>query len=262
VTSHNVEPPFHSDRYYNEPTLVETSPVRRKKHRLRHWLIALVVLIALLAVGDRIAVRVAQNELATKIAQDQDLSQKPTVTIDGFPFLTQAVSRNFPHATIDIRGLAPQGVPISDLHVDLRGVHVSSGYNSATVDNLTATAELSYADLSKLLSQKTGFAQVQLSDGGNGQVKASISFAGLFTTSVEAQVTRLPGNIIEIQSGSIKLPVSGLAGSVPSSLSYKFPVGNLPFGLTLSSVTIGQSGVDIVATGQNVSLSQTTAPVQ
>lgn len=227
--------------------------LRRKRHRLRWLLIVLVILAGLLVAADRVALHFAQSELATKIAEQQHLAQKPVVQVDGFPFLTQAVSRDFPHATIDIRGLDAQGVPISDLHADLRGVHVSSGYNSAEVDTVEATATLDYADLSKAITQKTGFAEVGLSDGGNGQVKATLSLAGLISTSVQVQMTLLPGNIIKLSSDPIKLPLGKT-----TTLDYQLPISNLPFGVSLTSLTVGQTGIGIVATGHDVSLSQTS----
>lgn len=259
MTPQEPEPYAYSEQYYgDEPTQVMPVPVQKRKHWLRRWIIALVILVGLLVGADRVAVVVAQNELASKIAQEQHLSQKPAVHIDGFPFLTQALSRNFPHATIDIHGLVTQGVPISDLHADLRGVHVSSSYSSATVDNLTATAVLNYTDLSTVLSQKTGFAQVQLSDGGAGVVKATVSLAGLISTSVQVQVTLLPGNIVKFTSGTIQTPLSTVGLSTPSNLNYQLSLGGLPFGMNLTSLTVGPTGIDIVATGQNVSLSQTS----
>jgi LmeA-like phospholipid-binding len=254
VTAHTPDPYSYSNRRRSDPDEVEpTLVLRRKRHRLRWLLIVLVVLAGLLIAADRVALHFAQNELATKIAQEQHLTQKPVVVVDGFPFLTQAVSRDFPHATIDIHGLNAQGVPISDLHADLRGVHVSSGYDSAVVDTLTATAELNYTDLSKAITQKTGFAEIGLSDGGNGQVKATVSLAGLISTSVQVHVTLLPGNVVELSSDPIKIPLSS-----PRTLDYKLTISNLPFGVSLTSLTVGQTGIGIVALGHNVPLSQTS----
>ena len=255
MTPQTPDPYSYSDRRLPDLADTQVAPApRRKRHRLRWLLVVLVVLAGLLVAADRVALNVAQNELADKIAQQQDLSQKPVVRIDGFPFLTQAISRNFPHATVDIKGLNAQGVPISDLHADLRGVHVSSGYNSAVVDTLTATASLSYPDLSKAVTEKTGFAEVILSDGGNGEVKAIITVAGLVSASVQVHVKLDPGNVIELSSDPITLPVVG-----SRTIDYKLPIGNLPFGVGLSSITVGSSGIDIVASGQHVSLSQTSS---
>ncbi|HEV2640826.1 MAG TPA: DUF2993 domain-containing protein [Actinocrinis sp.] len=249
------DPYSYSDRHHHsegdvEPTLV----MRRKRHPVRWILIVLIVLAGLLVAADRVALHFAQDELATKIAQQQKLSQKPTVKIDGFPFLTQAVSRNFGHATIDIHGLDAQGVPISDLHADLTGVHVSSGYDSATVDTLTATAELDFADLSKAVTQKVGLAQVVLSDGGNNQVKAGISVAGLIGGSVQVHVSLLPNNQIELKSDSFQVPVVG-----SKNFDYTLSLAGLPFGVNLTTLTVTSDGIDIVAVGHGVSLSQTSA---
>jgi hypothetical protein len=277
VTAPNPE---NSDRYYGYSGYPEQNPVPppppsyaypadaapagrppRPRRRGRRWIIALVILLGLLVAADRIGVVVTENTLASQIKKDQNLSQTPGVSIDGFPFLTQVVSRDFPHVTVDIRGLVASGVPISDIHADLNGVHVSSGYNSATVDNLTATAILSYSDLSKAVSnQVQNIGTVTVSQGSAGQLKATYSLLG---ASVSAQVaaTLLPGNTIELKSAGVD--AGGLGSLVqavtPTSFDVKIPLGTLPFGIQLKSLVLTSTAADIIATGHNVALSQTTA---
>jgi LmeA-like phospholipid-binding len=280
VTAPNPEP---SDRYYGysgypeqnpEPTTPYAYPedtafpaaarAPRPRRRGRRWIIALVILLGLLVAADRIGVVVTENVLASQIKKDQNLSQTPGVSIDGFPFLTQVVSRDFSHVTVDIRGLVASGVPISDIHADLNGVHVSSGYNSATVDTLTATAILNYSDLSKAISnQVENIGTVTVSEGSGGQLKATYSILG---ASVSAQVaaTLLPGNTIELKSAGVD--AGGLGGLVqavtPTGFDVKIPLGTLPFGIQLKSLVLTSTAADIIATGHNVALSQTTATQQ
>jgi hypothetical protein len=256
----NPAPPPPQPRAYPEHT--RPLPAPRMRRRGRRWLIALGVLVALLIAADRIGVAVAESTLASQIQKDQKLSQKPGVSISGFPFLTQVVSRDFGHVAVDIRGLTASGVPISDIHADLNGVHVSSGYNSATVDNLTATAILTYSDLSKAVTDQVGgIGDVTISEGTAGQLKATYNLVGL-TVSAEVAVTLLPGNQIELKSGKIDSPLPDFGLGTPSGFDVKIPLGALPFGIQLKSLNVTQNAVDIAATGHNVSLSQTTVSQQ
>ena len=247
---------------YEDPRTARRARIRRPGRRGRGWLIALVVLLALLIAADRVGVAVAESTLASQIQKDQKLSQKPGVSISGFPFLTQVVSRDFGHVAVDIRGLNASGVPISDIHADLNGVHVSSGYNSATVDTITATAILTYSDLSKAVEdQVAGIGTVTVSEGTGGQLKATYDLAGL-SASAEVAVTLLPGNQLELKSGKIDTPLSGLGLTAPEGFDVKFSLAAIPFGIQLKSLNFTPSAVDIAATGHNVSLSQTSVSQQ
>ncbi len=80
---------------------------RTPRRRRRRWplilLIILVVLAGLFVVIDRVAVHVADNEFATQI-QKQGFSTKPSVSIQGFPFLTQVAARDFKDVRITANG--------------------------------------------------------------------------------------------------------------------------------------------------------------
>ena len=66
---------------------------RRRRHRGRRWLIALIVLILVLVAADFGAKAFAENAIASKI-DSSGLGTKPSVDIEGFPFLTQVASRD------------------------------------------------------------------------------------------------------------------------------------------------------------------------
>jgi hypothetical protein len=236
-----------------------TRPPRRRRRGTK-WIIALVVLLGLLVGADRIALLVAEDQLASRIQSSQHLSQKPDVSIAGFPFLTQVVARDFPHATVDIHGLTANTLTITDLHADLRGVHVNSGFNAATVDTLVATAELSYSDIGKALSSQLNVqgiqaGTVQVSKAGTDQVKASYDLLGA-TISATVDVSLAGVNTLEFRSVSFNTPLSGL-GLSPQNFDIKYNLGALPFGINLTGLTFTDSGAEITATGSHVDLSQT-----
>lgn len=238
----------------------QAEPIRpRRRRRGLKWLIVLVVLLGLLVGADRVALVIAEHQLASRIQSSQKLSQKPDVSIAGFPFLTQVAARDFPHATVDIHGLDANGLTITDLHADLHGVHVNSGFNSATVDTLDATAQLSYADIGKALSSKleldgTQVGTVQVSRGGPGQIKASYKLLGI-GISTTIGVTLTGKNTLQFRSVSLDTPLSAI-GVDPTSIDVSYDLGSLPFGIDLTRLTFTGTAVEVAATGSNVDLSQ------
>ncbi len=79
----------------------------RKRHRgLKILAIVVVVLLVLAVIIDRVAVKLAENEVADQI-KSAGFPVKPSVSIDGFPFLTQVAEKNFHQ--IDISASNVQG---------------------------------------------------------------------------------------------------------------------------------------------------------
>lgn len=262
-----VQPPDRSNRSYADPYHEDLPPAYarpnalRRRRRGRFWLITLVVLAGLLVAADRVAATVTESRLAAKIQQSQHLKQKPSVSVDGFPFLTQVADRDFGHATVDINDLDTGGIPIAHVHADLRGVHVSSGYNSATVDTLTGTATLAYAEVSRVLSNDvSNVGHITLSQGTGNQVKASYGLLGVGITA-DVDVNVLGGNVIEFRTVKIHTPLSNLGISTPADFDVKVPLTGLPFGMRLSSLKVTSTGVDISATGTNVLLTGKSAGI-
>lgn len=258
MTAPSPEPDRYYGNYYeDEPPVSALRRAPRRRRRGLGCLIALAILVALLIGADRIAASVTENQLAGKIQTSQQLSQKPSVSIDGFPFLTQVISRNFGHATVDIDNFTSRGVPIQHIHADLRGVHVSSGYNSATVDTLTGTATLSYDQVASALSKDAGIGQINLSQGTGNQVKASYGIAGI-NVSADVTVSLLSGNQLEFKTTAVHTPLSGL-GINTGGFDVKVPLGGMPFGMQLKDLQVTPTGVDISASGQNVQLTGNSA---
>jgi hypothetical protein len=227
----------------------------RGGRRVRRYLIVVVVIVALLVALDFAARAVAQNILATKI-QQQGLSQKPDVTIGGFPFLTQVASKDFKQVTIVASNLAEGPVTITKVDATATGIRLNS-YSSAsgTITGLTGTALISFASLGNTLAQEFGplgsllnGAGLNLTAAGPSEVRASLN---LLVTSGSAtwRVTELSGDRLHIVLvGSSGLPRS-LLGSI-QDLTVQIP--KLPLGLTISSVSVTPSGVVGQVSGHDV----------
>ncbi|MBR7833585.1 DUF2993 domain-containing protein [Actinospica durhamensis] len=248
----------------NDKTLA--LPVRRTRRRGRRWLIALLVLIAVLVGVDRIGLLVAEDQLASRIQSSQNLKQKPSVSIAGFPFLTQVAARHFGHATVDIHGLDANGLTISNLHADLYGVHVNGAFNGAEVDTLNATATIDYTDVAAVLSKYLTIDGVQLgtatvTSAGKNQLKATVSapsaigqLLGGTDISLDLSVTLVGSHTLELRSGQVSSSLADL-GFNPD-IDVKYDLSTLPFDIDLTGLDYTSTAVVVSAQGHQVNLSK------
>lgn len=86
-----------------------------------------VLIVALLAVLDRVALHSAQHDVAERLQADAHLHEAPAVQIHGYPFLTQLIGGDFDDVDVIVHGLDSNGVRIDRLTVHVRGVHLSIG---------------------------------------------------------------------------------------------------------------------------------------
>jgi hypothetical protein len=228
----------------------------RGGRRARRYILVLVIVVAVLVVLDFAARAAAENVMATKI-QQQGLSQKPDVTIDGFPFLTQVASKDFQRVNIAASNITAGPVTITKVDATATGIRLRS-YSSAsgTITSVSGTALISFASLGDTLSHQfgplgtlLGGAGLNLSAAGTDEVKASLNLV-LTSGSATWRVTRLSGNELHIGLvGSSGLP-SSLLGSIQS---LNVPIPKLPLGLTIDSVSVTSSGVVGHVSGRDVS---------
>ncbi|MFB7665064.1 DUF2993 domain-containing protein [Kitasatospora sp. NPDC056138] len=214
-------------------------------------IIGLVALVGLLVGADRIAVGVAQDEAADKLAGSGVISGRPTVRIDGFPFLTQAVAGRFDSVRLSGEGVTVsdgrEQVPLRSFSVRLSGVEVGSNYRSATVHSGSGSGVVSYADVARLVS---GGEQIELSYAGPGTVKATVGGVPIGQGNVHSK-----GNTITadgFQLGALGSLLNGAANGVLGPRS--FTLTNLPAGLGLQSATPQQDGLKLSFQGSDVKL--------
>ena len=230
-------------------------PPRRRRRRRRWPLITLIVIVVILVVGDRAANAYTENQMASQIQSSLGLSGKPSVTIQGFPFLTQLAARDF--RTVDINASnetitassAGSGLlKIASLAATLHGMHIH-GLNSATIDQFNASALVNFTALGDVGGIPQG---ITLSADGPNQIKADLSIGPLSDTAV-AQVTQTGSNQINVKIVD--------AGGIPVSLlgnlaNFSFSIPKLPAGVTIQSISVTQQGLRITAAGQNTTLNK------
>ncbi|MEU9130230.1 DUF2993 domain-containing protein [Kitasatospora sp. NPDC048540] len=221
---------------------------------MRGWLkltIGLGVLAGLLVGADRTAVGVAEDEAADQLVSSGRLSSRPEVTIEGFPFLTQAVSGEF-----DGVKLAADDVQVSDgrqqvavrsFRASLSGVSVGDSYHSATVRSATGSGLISYPDAAKLVQ---GADRLDLSYGGPGKVKASVAGFSIGEGKVHSE-----GNTVIADGFQLTGVAAALNGRVKDLLAPRsFTLSRLPAGLGLAGVTPEPDGLLLDFRGTDVRL--------
>jgi len=229
-------------------------PARRRSHRARNVLITLVVVIVgLLVAADRIAVVYAQNAIATKIQQQAQLSAKPSVTIEGFPFLTQVLARDLRQVDISASNVREDNVTISQINATATGVHVNSSFNQVTIDQVNGNALISFDSIAGALPAPLSTATITAdpSAGPNG-VNVNLG-DGIATITGQVTLTNPTRANLHIEN------VGGLAGLVGGGLTqqdYPIDIPTLPAGLTVDKIAVNSQGIVLYATAHNTSLSQ------
>lgn len=227
---------------------------RRRRRPLLITLIVLIVILGLLVGADFAARAYAEGRVASQI-QQQGFPKKPSVSIDGFPFLTQAISRNFGEVQLSSSNVTEGPLLIQSINVTLNNVHVNSSYNGATVAQLTGTMNATFAALANAMTAEAGglgslvSGGLSLSAAGNDEVKATLN---LLVTNVTAvwRITRTGPQTLHAQ-----LVPNG--STLPSSLlnsisSINIPLPKLPLGLAIQTISVTPAGLVGTITGQNV----------
>jgi hypothetical protein len=223
---------------------------------LRITLIIVVILGGLFVAADRIAVYMAESKAADKIKSSQGLTTTPHVSIKGFPFLTQVVSKELEEVDIGLDRLTTdagggRSVRLSQLKAQLHHVRISGNFSSATADHATGSAHISYADLSQAAGQGV---TVGYDEAGNNRVKITGNLLGLSLTA-HSSVTLVNGDTIRLHAESIP------GGSIPQwedkvreRTDMDRKIDGLPTGMRLDKVETDKDGIDVSVTGNNVEL--------
>jgi LmeA-like phospholipid-binding len=226
----------------------------RRRHPLRVVIIVLIVLIALLVAADFAARAYAENKAASEI-QQQGFPKKPSVDIEGFPFLTQVAAKDFKDIQVSSSNVTEGPLDIASIDATLKNVHINGAFSGGTIDSLNGTANITFTALANAMTSQAGplgqlaSTGLTLSAAGPGEVKATLNVV-VFSGTAVWRVTTTGDNDINIQLIS--------AGGLPSSLlspvsdvTVRLP--KLPLGLKIQSVSVNSSGLTGTLTGADIS---------
>lgn len=220
---------------------------------MKGLLIVLLVLVGLAAAADRVAVRVAENQVGAQLAQQAGLHGSPAVHIGGFPFLTQALAGRYQDVRISLTA-AELAQPGTSADVDLRGVRVplsgilSRSVREIPVDSVDGTATISYAQLAAHIGPNTTLQR----EGDQLRITRTVELLGQRVPLTATGSVTLQGNqlVVDVQHASgAGVQVPGFVVDQASNLlDLRYPVPALPFGLRLTSVVPADDGVRVAVT--------------
>jgi hypothetical protein len=232
-------------------------PRRGRKRKVRRSVMALfavIVILILLVIGDRVALAVTENQFASQF-QKQGFPVKPSVSIEGFPFLTQLAAKDFNKVDISANNVPAGPVMITSIHATINGLHISSFSSSANakVDKLNANAFISFGALAAAggLGGGTG---ITVTPDGTDKLKISAGIGGVFTDTEEAQITQSGPQSINIKVLPSSSPLSGVLSSF-GSFSFSLPKG-VPASLRITGLTLDSQGLNVSASATNATFSQ------
>jgi hypothetical protein len=259
-----------------DDTYVERRPRRRRRGGLTFLIVGLLLVAAILVVADRVAAKVAGDELKAQLVSELDQRDVAydslDVGIDGFPFLTQVAAGHYDGITIDMTqvqlrtGNGP-AVTLPELKVTAKGVNadtqeVVSGTAKVTAEQVEGEAIVAYGTLETLIDySRYNLTDVQFAES-NGALHATgtATINGVkvpITATAEVSVKDGQFTIALRDATAATLPVPALVRNYLSSLAQQAAVARLPklpFGLTLDSASVQPNGLAIAATGSNVPL--------
>jgi LmeA-like phospholipid-binding len=237
----------------------------RRRRRRWPWItgIVVVVLFALLVVADRITVSMAESAVADRIAGQPPFAGSgvsPHVSINGFPFLTQAVAGTYDDIEVSGKGLTIDQVSGIALDVRMHGVHVplhnaiDRHVDALPIDHLNAVATVPYAEA----AQRTGIEGLQLSDN-NGTLhvtlSASVAPLGDLTASADADLhvsgNRVAYTVRQITVNGAPVPAA-LAPHLQQMMNGELALPTLPYHLHVTGVTLTPSGIQATAEADHI----------
>jgi hypothetical protein len=218
-----------------------------------------VVLAGLFVAADRVALAIAEDKAASALQSSQHLSSKPDVSVPGFPFLTQLAAGSFDEITVSAKDIAVgrnRDIDLSRVDVDLHDVTVSNNYSSVHADSATASARITYDELSRALGTT-----VHAGDNGRLVAEPTVNLLGQsFHGTVSAVVHASSG--AGITFGDPKVSVGGvqIPDAVSQALANVFQgaisLAGLPFGVRVTGVAATSSGLVLDLAGTNLTYSR------
>lgn len=212
-------------------------------------LFAVIVLVILLVIGDRVALAVTENQFAGQI-QSNGLPVTPSVSIEGFPFLTQLVAKDFHTVNISASDVPAGPVSITSINAKIQGLHFTSLSSSASAraDRVDATAFVSFGALTAA-GGIAGGSQITVTPSGPDTVKISADLGGIVSDSEEARITTTGPQTISVKVLPSGGPLGSLLGSF-GSFSFSLPKG-VPSSLRITNLALGSQGLTISASATN-----------
>ena len=127
---------------------------------MRRLLIGLAILVAFGAAVDWFVKQEAESRIATEVAAAYDINKRPDVSIDGFPFILNAVRGRFPAVMVSVDSLQKEGMRLDDFEARLEDLRfepsaVISGKGQIEARRGSGTVMATLATVNQLIAEST-----------------------------------------------------------------------------------------------------------
>lgn len=230
---------------------------------MRKTVTTLLVLLVVFIAADRIGVLVAERAVAAQLRSSGELSVKPDVSIEGVPFLTQALRGRYSSIQVRARDVTAGGERLSVFDASLTGVRLpltsvlSGSVTAVPVEELSSTVVLSYADLQKRLAKR----RLVLAPAGDLlRVTGSVQVLGRTLSASALSRVRVSG--VDVLVTAVRFEVGArpadrvLTAALGKRLDFRAKIGALPYGLRLTGVAVRPNGVEAVASAKDAVLTR------
>jgi hypothetical protein len=248
-------------------------PRRRWGRRLLTILIVLLIIVGIILVvldrfGASYAERVISDRVAEQVANQKASSDKPDVTIEGVPFLTQVLAGKYQEIKIELRNFSgPAGndktlkMPLLDIRAkDVRAPldTLRSRQGNIVATTVTGAGTIDYAQLTDLIGQKG----LTLKESGGKLVGAAPVQALGQTFNVTGAATVVVKNgVVQVRFSDVTaegLPDTPLVRNIIDSyvqrLAVDLKVPELPLKLKVQKVQPTSAGLVVAAGASEVPL--------
>jgi hypothetical protein len=222
-------------------------------------IVIFAVVVVLLLALDRIGVLIADQLIAKRVQNAQDLPSQPGVSIKGFPFLTQVLSGHYGQMDVTVNNVTRNGLTVDRVRVSGHGVSVpfkqviTGSVKEVPVDRADAQVRISYANLNKYLATNVPAGVLSVSgDGGKLKLTGTLPFPPRLSLSADVRI-EVASNSITFKPSALNSLLSKIPGGqalssmVNSFFTVKLPISQLPFGISLQKASVGEDGIAIAA---------------
>ncbi|WP_043503223.1 DUF2993 domain-containing protein [Georgenia sp. SUBG003] len=220
--------------------------------RLLAALVAAALLVAAAVAVDRILHASAEESIARELSAAVDVTGEPDVTVEGFPFLTQAAAGELDSVRATADAVATDGVRLVDVTAHARAVTVGSPNKAGRLD-LVGT--LPDEALQEMVRQRVPGVTVASAPDG---VHLTTEVLGVELALVAGPEVRDGGigvRVTRVLLGGAEIDVEDLPPLVGEDLlDLDLDVPDLPLGLTLVDVAPADGGLRLSLTGEDVVL--------
>ena len=227
----------------------------------RRLIIAAVVVVGVLVLifaADRGVQALVERRIATEVQTALGSAQAPSVDLGPWPFLTEIATGRVSSAHVQLAEVElpnANGATATDVDATFSDITISDQFTKVVAARGQATGLLSYPSLSAL----TGLA---LSYAAPDRITIAFSVPiGRLTvdgTATGRPVLNVADQTLTIEDAEVTVPGSegdpGLLDAAGRLVLRAVPLGELPYNLQVTELTVTEAGVRFGASGENLPL--------